>query len=233
MLSFVKAHVTLLAPPVRGPDGRWDLRPAKALQDRLRQAVLVEGSRSGVRHVGGADVSYGRGEERARAAVVVLEVKTLRTVDSAIWEGPVSFPYVPGYLSFREAPAVIEAWRRLRIVPDLLLVDGHGIAHPRRFGLASHLGLLLDVPTIGVAKSVLVGEATSPGRKRGSRSSLTHRGERIGTVLRTRDGVSPVFVSVGHKISLPTAERWVLRCGGGFRLPEPTRRADRLVASRA
>jgi deoxyribonuclease V len=217
----------------RRPDGRWDLSTARAVQERWRGKVVRSDSPRKIRRVGGADVSYGRRDERARAAVVVLDPETLDVLEESVWEGHVEVPYVPGYLSFREAPAILGAWERLRVPPDLLMVDGQGVAHPRRFGLACHLGLLLDVPTVGVAKSVLVGESGTIDGRRGARAPLVHRGERVGTALRTRDGVAPVYVSVGHRISLRSAERWVLRCGAGFRLPEPTRRADRLVATRS
>ena len=143
----------------------------------------------------------------------------------------VSFPYVPGLLSFREAPAVLQALRKLRRAPDAVMCDGHGLAHPRRFGIACHLGVITGVPTLGCAKSRLVGEHDEPGHLRGEKTPLIDHEDVIGTVLRTRDLVRPVFVSVGHRIDLVTAERVVLESGAGFRLPEPTRRADRLVAA--
>lgn len=231
ILPRVATRRELLPPLRRRPDGRWDLSAPKAVQERWRGKIVARSAARKIRRVGGADVSYGRRDEKARAAVVVLDAGTLEVLEEAVWEGEVAVPYVPGYLSFREAPAILAAWERLRVPPDLLLVDGHGLAHPRSFGLACHLGLLLRVPTIGVAKSVLVGDSASPGERRGARAPLVHRGERVGTVLRTRDGVAPVYVSVGHRISLRSAERWVLRCGAGFRLPEPTRLADRLTGS--
>jgi deoxyribonuclease V len=138
---------------------------------------------------------------------------------------------VPGLLSFREAPAVLAALRRLRTVPDALICDGQGLAHPRRFGLACHVGLIADLPAVGCGKSRLCGEHREPGRRRGSRARLVHDGEVVGTVLRTRVGVKPVYVSVGHRIDLPAAERLVLDCAVRFRLPEPTRLADALVGA--
>ena len=143
---------------------------------------------------------------------------------------PVTFPYVPGLLSFREAPALLAVLRTVRSEPDALLLDGHGLAHPRRFGIACHVGVLVDRPTAGCAKSRLCGEHAEPGARRGARRPLRDRGERIGTVLRTRDDTRPVFASVGHRIDLPGAEALILASGAGYRLPEPTRRADRLVA---
>lgn len=143
---------------------------------------------------------------------------------------PLRFPYVPGLLSFREAPAMLAALRRLRATPDALLVDGHGYAHPRRFGIACHLGVLVGIPTAGVAKSRLVGEHAEPGPRRGDCAPLVHEGERIGSVLRTREGSKPIYVSVGHLVDLDSAQALVLAACDAHRLPEPTRRADRAVA---
>lgn len=168
-------------------------------------------------------------EERIAAAVVVVDLTTMETVAAATAESPVRFPYVPGLLSFREVPVLLEAFHALDAPVDAVLCDGQGRAHPRRFGLASHLGLLLDLPTVGVAKSRLVGEAREPGRRRGASTRIIHEGETVGRLLRTRDAVKPLWVSVGHEIDLDCAVALVLRCGGGFRLPEPTRRADRIV----
>jgi len=205
------------------------LAQARALQQRLRSRVERHDRLVRLRRVAGADVSYARGDTRLWAVVVVLDARTLETVEQAGLSREASFPYVPGYLSFREAPAVLEAFARLRQIPDLLMVDGHGLAHPRGFGLACHLGVLLDVPTIGVAKSVLVGTAPDPGAARGSHSPMVHRGHVVGSVLRTRERVRPVYVSVGHRVSLATARRLALRFSRGFRLPEPTRRAHLAV----
>lgn len=213
----------------RDASGRWDLAAARALQESLRGRVLEEDRLGRVRRVAGADVSYDRHGDALFAAVVVLDVRTLETVETAAHVGAASFPYLPGYLSFRETPPVAAAFAALRVRPDLLLVDGHGRAHPRRFGIACHLGVLLDVPTIGVAKSVLVGEVESPGWRRGRTAPLVDGGERIGTVVRTRDRVAPVYVSIGHRISLRSAVRWTLALGAGYRVPEPTRRAHLTV----
>ena len=202
------------------------LKEAAALQRKLRDLVIPRG-RVRDRLVAGVDVGYKGGI--ARAAAVVL--RRLEPVEEVVIEEPVSFPYVPGLLSFREIPPLLTAWKRLKTRPDVVIVDGQGIAHPRRFGVASHFGLLIGVPTIGCAKSRLVGEFDRPAQPRGSWSPLRHRGETIGAVLRTRDGGNPVFVSPGHLIGLRRAISVVLACAPRYRLPEPQRRADRLTQS--
>jgi deoxyribonuclease V len=211
----------------------WDVGPGEAvsLQRELASRIVRTGEpREGpTRFIVGCDVAFDKVSNRAVAAVVVLAYPTLEIVERVVATSSIAFPYVPGLLSFRETPALLEAFERVQHAPDLVMVDGHGYAHPRRFGLACHLGLLLDAPTIGVAKSRLVGEAMAPAAARGSRADLRDAGEVIGTVLRTRDGVRPVYVSIGHRISLAAAEAWVLRCARGYRLPEPTRLADRLA----
>ena len=210
---------------------RWNLTPraAVAVQRRLAGRVRRHGDGGRIRSVAGLDCAFSRDGTRCLAAAILWEVDSRRVVEERHAERPLTFPYVPGLLSFREAPALIAALRKLRSTPDALMLDGHGIAHPRRFGIACHLGILCDLPSVGVAKSLLVGEPREPAASRGSRRALLHRGERVGTVLRTRDGVKPVFVSVGHAIDLSDAERLVLRTCAGFRLPEPTRRADAAV----
>jgi deoxyribonuclease V len=214
-----------LAPP--GIDHAWDLTvpEARALQEDLRKLVVSEDRLGSVRRVAGVDVSYDRQSPVLFAAVVVLNADTLEPIETAGIRDTSRFPYVPGYLSFREAPAVLRALSELRCAPDLLICDGHGYAHPRRFGLACHVGLRLDLPTIGCAKSRLIGSHAEPAFRRGGRRRLIDGGEVIGEVVRTRDGVRPVYVSVGHRISLPTARRWVLRLARGVRLPEPIRAA--------
>ncbi len=202
-----------------------DLVEVTHRQDRMRERVERADRLGDVRLLAGADVAYHRSAEVLYAAVVVLEAATLRLVEARTVAAPVTFPYVPGYLTLREAPPVLEAFGRLTRSPDLLLVDGHGWAHPRRFGIACHLGVALDLPAIGVAKSVLVGSHEQPGPARGSVTPLLHEGDPIGATVRTRDGVAPVWVSTGHRVSLPTAVRWVLACGAGYRIPEPTRLA--------
>lgn len=217
---------------------RWNLSPSRAIavQRRLAQQVVQRPLRRRVRLVAGLDCAFtaaGRasGGERCIAGAVVWDVEDGRVVEERLATRPLTFPYVPGLLSFREAPALLAVLRALRSEPDALLVDGQGIAHPRRLGIASHVGLIADRPTVGCAKSRLVGEHAEPGAKRGARQPLYDDGERIGTVLRTRDDTRPLFVSVGHRIDLPGAERLVLDCGAGYRLPEPTRLADHLVAA--
>jgi deoxyribonuclease V len=208
----------------------WRLTPkrAVALQRELAGRVRAEALSRPPRLLAGVDCAFE--DERCLAVAVLWDARTGETLEQHSADRALNFPYVPGLLSFREAPAVLAALRKLRTTPDAILCDGHGIAHPRRFGIACHIGILTDRPTLGVAKSRLVGVHREPGPKRGSRASLEHEGERIGTVLRTRDGVRPVYVSIGHRIDLPGATRIVLAAATGFRLPEPTRLADRGVA---
>lgn len=184
------------------------------------------------RFIAGVDISgAGRGEE-ATGAVVVLTYPDLRVAEVQTVRVVPPFPYVPGYLSFREIPVLIPAFERLTITPDLLLVDGHGLAHPRRFGIACHLGVLFDLPTIGCAKSLLVGEHAPVPTQRGAWQPLVHRGETVGAALRTRDSVKPVYVTTGHKVGLDDAIRWTLACGTRYRLPEPTRLAHEAASGR-
>lgn len=215
--------------PRRLHDWNLDYRQAMALQSRLAPQVVRAGEPERVRLVAGADLAFDRQGGRALAAVVVLRYPEMDLVEQAVVTVEQRFPYIPGLLSFRETPALLEAFRRLSSAPDLLLADGHGYAHPRRFGLACHLGLLLDLPTIGVAKSRFIGEHGDVGPRAGDRVDLLDGGEVIGGVLRTRDGVRPLHVSVGHRVSQEAAEAWVLRCCRGRRLPEPTRLADHLA----
>jgi len=176
--------------------------------------------------VAGVDVGYRKGI--GRAAVVVLELNGLKTVEQAVAARAVTFPYVSGLLSFREGPVILEALAKLETTPDLLIIDGQGIAHPRRFGIACHIGVLLDIPTVGCAKTRLLGDYQFPRNAGGSTSYLTDGKEIIGAVVRTRTGVRPVFVSIGHLINLNDSIRLVLKSCGGYRLPEPIRRADHL-----
>jgi deoxyribonuclease V len=162
--------------------------------------------------------------------VAVLDAGTLECIESTCIDVEIRFPYIPGLLSFREGPAVIAALDRLRTVPDLLIIDGQGLAHPRRFGLACHIGVYTGLPAIGCAKSRLCGTHRMPGRKRGARAVLKDRGDVIGAVVRTRTGVKPVYVSIGHRIDLETGIAWVLRCCTWYRLPETTRQAHRLAS---
>lgn len=213
----------------------WDLTPkqAIALQNELRGQVIRADRIGDVSFVAGIDVGFEEGGAVTRAAVAVLSFPALEPVDEAIARLPTSFPYVPGLLSFREAPAVIAALQCIKAAPDLLLYDGQGIAHPRRLGIASHVGLLTDTPTIGVAKTRLIGSHAQVPDARGGWVALRDQGEVIGGVLRTRAGVKPLYVSIGHRISLETAIRWVMACTGRFRLPETTRHAHRLASGPA
>ncbi len=199
-------------------------REAIALQERMRDRVIRRRTFRRLQRIAGVDVSV-RGE-RSHSAVVVLAYPGMEVVEFATAERPVEFPYVPGLLAFREVPVILDAFRKLTARPDLLLVDGHGYAHPRRFGVACHLGVELNLPSIGCGKSLFVGEHRDPGAKRGSWAPLRHAGEVIGSVLRSREGVRPIYISIGHRIDLAAAVRIVLRCCTQYRLPEPIRAAD-------
>ena len=212
----------------------WDLSPreAIALQSRLRERVVRADRIGAVRHVAGVDVGFEHEGRITRAAVAVLDYPGLALVEQSVVRVPTRFPYVPGLLSFREAPAVLAAFERLRTAPDLILYDGQGIAHPRRFGIASHVGVLIDCPSIGVAKTRLIGEHRMPANRHGAWAPLRDASETIGAVLRTRAGVKPLYVSIGHRVSLRTAIRWTLACTTRYRLPETTRQAHRLASGR-
>ena len=227
--------------PQEGPPLHpWDLSPAQAiaLQKTLAGTVVRAdrfgpGGRRAIKQVAGVDAAFADGGRVIRAAAVVLSYPGLDLTDRVVVERPTAFPYVPGLLSFREVPSLLEALGRLPAAPDLILCDGHGYAHPRRFGLACHLGLWLDTPTIGVAKSRLTGVHDEPGPAKGNVAYLlAGKGERpcerLGAVLRTRERVKPVYVSAGHRISLRTAMALTLACTTRYRLPEPTRLADKL-----
>lgn len=209
----------------------WDMgyREAAAIQDRLRGRLVRRGAPRNVRTVAGADVSYERSDNRFYAAVVVLSFPELEIVAEAHAQAVATFPYIPGLLTFREGPILTRAFENLKTRPDLVIFDGQGIAHPRGFGLAAHMGLLIDVPSVGCAKTRLCGEHVEPAEAVGSRSELRYKGKTVGLVVRTRRNVKPVFVSVGHRISLKSAAEWVLKTCRGYRLPEPTRRAHILV----
>ncbi len=205
----------------------WQLSPAEAinLQREMAARVSTEGWPENPRYIAGTDLAVGRAGEMATAAVVVLSYPELKVAEVKLAQGRLEWPYVPGLLSFREAPLVLAAAESLGITPDLFIVDGQGIAHPRRIGLASHLGLFWDIPTIGCAKSLLNGHCEEPGAARRSWTELRDKDEVIGAAVRTREKVRPVYVSPGHKISLEAAIHWVLACSRGYRLPEPTRLA--------
>lgn len=209
----------------------WNLSPANAAALQTELAARVDTRTpldlSAIRFVGGVDVSVKAGI--SRAAVVVLSFPALEMVDQATASLPTSFPYIPGLLSFREGEVIFAAQKHLTLLPDVYLFDGAGIAHPRRLGIAAHLGLWWDAPTVGCAKSYLLGEFEEPGPEKGSSSILTDRGETIGVVLRTRTNVRPVYVSPGHRATVDTARDLVLRCAPRYRLPEPIRAAHHLA----
>ena len=214
---------------------RFDLSPADAVQLQKVLSPLIErvdrfgpNGIAGVRHVAGLDIAFADQGRTTVAAAVLMRFPSLEHVAEVRIEQPTRFPYVPGLLSFRELPAGLVAIERLPARPDLVLCDGQGYAHPRRFGLACHLGLALDLPSIGVAKSRLIGTAVEPRPERGSVAELHDGDEIIGVVLRTRHKVRPLYVSVGHRVSLETAVTLTLQATTRFRLPEPLRRADQL-----
>jgi deoxyribonuclease V len=212
----------------------WDVTPreARALQEELRHLVKLKAPRKKPRIVVGLDVSVVN--KHSRAAACAFNYKTLEPLDVAVADMPTPFPYVPGLLSFREIPVLVQAIERLAVDPDLILIDGHGIAHPRRIGVATHLGLLLDLPTIGCAKKRLTGRFDPPLNEAGSMSDLADEktGELIGKIVRTRTGGKPMFISPGHRMDLETAVQHVLHLSRGYRLPEPTRRAHQAAAGR-
>jgi deoxyribonuclease V len=205
----------------------WQVTTAQAFDIQLKLASKVSRTDEVVnpKFIAGVDISVDRVRDKARGAVVVLSYPELELVETRVVDGRVDFPYVPGLLSFREAPLTLATFERLETTPDLILFDGQGIAHPRRMGLAAHLGLFLDMPTIGCAKSRLCGHHDTPGLEPGSYAELVDGEEIIGAALRTKLGTKPVYVSIGHKISLESAINWVMRCCRGYRLPEPTRLA--------
>lgn len=206
---------------------------AIVIQQSLRDQVITTDQLGTVNYVAGVDVGFEAEGSITRAAVAVLSLDDLQLRDRVIARRPTSFPYIPGFLSFREVPAVLDAIAKLTITPDLLLCDGQGIAHPRRLGIASHLGLLTDIPSIGVAKSLLVGRHAEVGNEKGDRQPLIHKGETIGVALRTRPKTKPLYISPGHRVSLETAIAYVLQCTTKYRLPETTRHAHRLASGPA
>ncbi len=209
----------------------WSLTPKEAveLQKKLRERVRVEPPKRKIETVAGADISFNKFEPTIYTAVVVLRLPSLEVVEEVGIVGETKFPYVPGLLSFRESPSVLEAWARLKTEPDAVMFDGQGLAHPRRVGIACHVGLIVKRPTFGCAKSVLVGKFEEPGEERGSWSPMIDKGETVGAAVRTKRRVQPIYVSPGHLIDLEGALDLTLRCDGGYRQPEPTRRAHLLV----
>jgi deoxyribonuclease V len=217
------------------PLHNWNLSPREAieLQKQLAfEVIQADEFEEPIKTVAGIDLGYDAKNDTSRAAVVVLKFPELELIESAEALLPIQFPYVPGLLSFRETPVAIKALEKLKVAPDLILCDGQGLAHPRRFGIACHIGLIADVPTIGVAKSILVGKFENLGEQRGSVAPLIHKNQQIGAALRTKDKTQPVYVSVGHRISLETAVRYVLQCAPKYRLPETTRLADKMASYR-
>ncbi|NEQ20501.1 MAG: deoxyribonuclease V [Microcoleus sp. SIO2G3] len=205
---------------------------AIAIQNQLRSQVITEDQLGEVQYVAGVDLGFEEDGAISQAAVAVLSFPDLQLQEKAIAKRPTTFPYIPGFLSFREIPAILDALETVSITPDLIVCDGQGIAHPRRLGIACHLGVLIDIPTIGAAKSLLVGKHDEVPVEKGSWQSLRYRGEVVGAVVRSRTGVKPLYVSPGHRISLPTAIDYVLRCTTKYRLPETTRWADKLASNR-
>jgi len=205
----------------------WQVSIPEAMEIQRRLAAQVSRNSEVItpRFIAGVDISAERARGAATAAVVVVSYPDFKIEETEIVEGELAFPYVPGLLSFRESPLILIACERLTITPDLFLVDGQGIAHPRRMGFASHLGLFLNTPTIGCAKSLLCGTYEMPGLEPGSRAEIIDKGEVIGAALRTKRGMNPIYVSIGHKINLQDAIHWALECCRGYRIPEPTRLA--------
>ncbi|MGI8504855.1 MAG: deoxyribonuclease V [Hassallia sp.] len=213
----------------------WQLTldEAIAIQEQLQAEVITEDKfKEPVQYVAGVDMGFEADGTISRAAVAVLSFPDLQVIETSLAYRPTSFPYIPGFLSFREIPAVLDALEKITTIPDIILCDGQGIAHPRRFGIACHLGVIMDIPTIGVAKSLLVGKHEIVPETKGSWQPLIHKGETIGAVLRSRPKVKPLYISSGHRVSLPTAIDYVLRCTPKYRLPETTRIADKLASNR-
>ena len=209
----------------------WDVDSQQAvdIQKMISHKVVVSDSFSEIRTVAGADVSFNRGDDIAYAGVIVMTYPDLKVIETKCTQTKITFPYIPGLLSFREAPPLLSTFESIEHEPDLIIFDGQGMAHQRRAGIASHLGMILNKPSIGCAKSRLVGEYVNPGPSKGDRSDLVHNGQLVGSVLRTKDRVNPLFISVGHLISLETSIEYVLSCSTRYRLPEPTRQAHLLV----
>jgi deoxyribonuclease V len=213
----------------------WSLttQEAKEVQQNLRNQIISQDQfTEPIQHVAGVDMGFAEDGKISRAAVAVLSFPALEVVETSIAYRPTEFPYIPGFLSFREIPALLDALQKIKTIPDMILCDGQGMAHPRRFGIACHLGLIVDIPTIGVAKSWFIGQYKALADSKGSWQPLIDQGETIGAVLRTRSGVKPVYVSAGHRVSLATAIEYTLRCTTKYRLPETTRIADKLASSR-
>lgn len=215
---------------------KWDVSPEEAveIQKNLREKIITENELGEVRYIAGADISCNRSSPLGYAVVVVMTFPDLEIVEEKRVEAEIKFPYIPGFLAFREAPILLKAFEKLKIEPDLIIFDGQGIAHPRGMGIASHLGIILNKPTIGCAKSKLLGTYKEPGKNEGDFSYLYSPQEAdnvIGAVVRTKLNTKPVFVSIGHKIDLQTSIKFILACRRGYRIPEPTRIAHNLVSA--
>lgn len=208
--------------------GNFDLNRLKLLQESLRSNVVLRSQFTKLETIAGVDVSYSRKRNLMVAAVVVMDFDSLKIIETSFYEGVSDFPYIPTYLSFRELPPIVEAFKLLRNTPNVTLVDGQGIAHPRGLGLATHIGVELNIPTIGCAKSRLVGEYKEPCKEKGCYEALTIEGKQVGWVVRSRTNVKPVFVSPGHEVSLEDALSIVMRAVRRYRLPEPIRMAHSL-----
>lgn len=209
----------------------WQVHPSQAIliQDQLRTQLRFEPLRRPVKLIAGADISFNRFSDTVFAAFIVLDAQTMKPVAQASAVAEVHFPYIPGLLSFREIPALLAAWSKLRVRPDVVIFDGQGTAHPRRVGIAAHMGLLIDLPSIGCGKTKLIGEFSPLSQEAGAISPLIHRGEKIGAAFRTKAKTNPVFISPGHRITLEDSLKIVRNCVRGYRIPEPTRLAHILV----
>ncbi|WP_432455093.1 MULTISPECIES: deoxyribonuclease V [unclassified Agarivorans] len=209
----------------------WDITETEALQlQHSLAAKVIQKDQFGKIHlVAGVDVAYSKESNKLIAAAVILDTTTLEVIETATATDTVNFPYIPGLFSFRELPPLMKAFSKLKHTPDLVICDGQGLAHPRRFGLACHLGVIFDVPTVGCGKTRLLGEHENPDTTRGAIAPLVDNNEIIGNALRTQTGINPIYVSIGHRISLATACEWVLKLSPKYRLPETTRQADQTV----
>lgn len=227
VVFMLNGHIYSLMSFILPADWPDNARDALKVQNELCHQVRLEDVFKEPATIAGVDVGFDTVRGQAKASIVLLDAKTLQPLATSIAYQPVSFHYIPGFLSFREIPVLLEALSQLSREPDVLMVDGQGIAHPRRLGIAAHLGVLTGLPSIGVAKSLLCGTYQEPGPEKGDTSLLIHKGEKIGTVLRSKDNVKPLFISPGHRVSHDTAVAMVLRCLTKYRLPEPTRLADK------
>jgi deoxyribonuclease V len=206
---------------------KWsvDTKKAKELQKKLQKKIQLKSFNKKIKTVAGCDVSFSRGSNIVYASIVILNYPGMEIIEEQFARDNATFPYIPGYLSFREIPVLIKAFKLIKRAPDIVLCDGQGLAHPRLFGLACHLGLMLDTPAIGCAKSHLVGEFKEPGHTKGNYSSIRYKGKKVGIVLRSRTNVKPIFISPGHKIDIKSSYRITMDCSGKYRIPVPTRLA--------